>query len=347
MYSSYLSNNFFNCKWCNRKYKTEKKFESHVETQHPYVALNENNKKLSLDDRLYLLNCFQSYSQLLLSEINITKMKKTIKSYFSWDGESEISEEIKFVWSSHMLNPTSYSSFVENNKRPEELKCENRLVSANEDKKVEKVEKIERKELKRMVKNHLVFRERVKESSLLQKALSDPDQLNMMFSEFERFLNLGQPWQGDNFCPSLVIDLIWHSSMMHPKNYKVLCTKFIGKTLSHCLLENENNHDERYVRFEKQFQYRHKKFPVKIEELILSDKNNAIEGLFQKFREEQLEHEKNEEIKRQENLKQEEIRRQENLRQEQIYKKQLAQIEEQKRNGAYVYQRSLFDDGKC
>ena len=86
---------------------------------------------------------------------------------------------------------------------------------------------------------------------------------------------------------------------------------------------------------------------MKIEELILSDKNNAIEGLFQKFREEKLEHEKNEEIKRQENLKQEEIRRQENLRQEQIYKNWMAQIEEQKRNGTYVYQKSLFDDGKC
>ncbi len=338
---SYFSNNFFNCKWCNRKYKTEQKFHHHVETNHPYVALHENNEKLSIDDRLYLLNCFKNYSELLLSAINI---KKTVKTYFNWDGESQIKDEIKFVWSSHMLNPISYATFLNNNKRPEGLKYD--AVSAPNNKTEKKVKKEERKGLKRMVKNHLIFRDRVKESTLLQKALSNADQLNALFIEFERFLNLGRPWQGDNFCPSLIIDLIWHSSMMHPKNYNILCTKFIGKILSHCLLENEND-DERFVRFEKQFNHRHNKNFLKIEGLTLSDENNAVEELLRMIQEEQLQKERNEEIKREEMSKREEIRRQEMLKQEEINKKRWEQIEEQKRNGTYVYKRSLFDDGKC
>jgi hypothetical protein len=255
----YLSNNFYCCRKCNKKYKTTDKFIKHMEENHPFTTINSNNEVLSLEDKFYLLDCLESYSKLLswpflLNIDDDSIINDSIRRYTEWNGISEADSYVQFVWASHKLDPIDYVS----------------------DKVAESEEQITN--LRRMVKNHGVFCRRVNESLLLKKALSGRDQLLIMFDEFQRFLNLGRPWQGGNFCPSLIIDLIWHSSMMDNKKYIELCKKFIGSTLSHCLLENETHHKERYTAFEKQYTHRFNRVCLKIDQLLVGP-DNAIEEM--------------------------------------------------------------------
>lgn len=248
--SRYLSNNFYCCMKCNKKYKTTDKFIKHMEESHPFTTINSNNAVLSLEDKSYLLDCFESYSKLLSPPL-LLNIDDSIQRYMEWDSISEADSSVQFVWASHKLDPTTYVSGK---------------ISLGE----------EVADLRRMVENHIVFCQRINESLLLKKALSDRDQMLLMFDEFQRFLNLGRPWQGGNFCPSLIIDLIWHSSMMDNKKYIELCRKFLGSTLSHCLLENESRHEERYAEFEKYYAHRFNRQCLKIDQLVLGS-DNAIE----------------------------------------------------------------------
>ena len=254
----YHSNNFYNCKWCNRKYKTVKKFKHHVEQNHPSATLNSNRKTLTIEESKYILTQLSLYS-------------KAIK-----DGT--------FVHLSHKLLPTN--------------------------------DNIDSDELERITRNHVVFCQRVQESGLLDKVLSNAEQLELLLKEFTRFLNLGQPWAGGNFCPTLTIDLMWHASMMSSAEYKTMSTRFLGTVLPHCLSEK---HQERYVDFEKRFVHYHSQLPLKIDRLFHGNED-GIKVLFDKWK--QREREK-----------------------EIMLKEEQRQAEYYAQNGCYP--RSIWDDGKC
>jgi len=303
MLSQYCSGKFYNCHWCNKKYKTPDKFEKHVNSEHPFVTIGKNSHKLSLEDKMYLLDCFEQYSQLLLNVNDIVNIDEVIEQYRNWDGVSEINNNIKFIQASHKLNPTSY--------------------------KTNKISNEECIDLKRMVENHLIFQQRAIESGLLAKSLSNKDQLLRLFDEFELFLNLGRPWQGGNFCPSLIIDLIWHSAMMDNLKYIKLCDKFFRQTLTHCLLENEDKHGERYQQFEQYFANQHGTQRLKIIDLVLGNDVNIITDIRQDFQ--------NQEAAIIQQNQEAAIRFKERMEKYRI------EVEEQKRNGTYRY----FDDGKC
>ncbi len=66
----------------------------------------------------------------------------------------------------------------------------------------------------RMVTIHSEFRERILPQ--IDKIISSGPQLLRIIDDFQAFLNLGIPWNGGNFCPSLLIDLVWHSAMHYP-----------------------------------------------------------------------------------------------------------------------------------
>ena len=120
-----------------------------------------------------------------------------------------------------------------------------------------------------------MFCRRAKQSGLLAKAASHARQLESLFDEFGRFLNLGQPLSGGehggNFCPTLAIDLVWHAAMMNSAFYCSLTSRFLGKdiVLPHCLLASEQQHDERYVEFQRVFLHVHGTAPKQIEHLEL------------------------------------------------------------------------------
>lgn len=133
--------------------------------------------------------------------------------------------------------------------------------------------------LEQMIGHHVVFRKRVIESGLLRKATSDSKQVLVLLDEFQRFLNLGKPGRGGNFCPSLTIDLIWHSIMtMDPGRYRVLSMRFLGEVLPHCLEANEGHETERFANFERLFN-RHFGWPCLIvDALVIGNDVNAFEG---------------------------------------------------------------------
>jgi len=279
---------FYNCNWCNRKYKTEKKFKQHVEQHHPFATLNSNWKTLSDVETKYILTQLKIYSNVI-KDIALNNVKDTV---------------------SHLLMPTID------------------IISTNE--------------LDRITKNHKVFCQRVVESGLLEKVFSDSKQLESVLKDFQRFLNLGQPWIGGNFCPTLTIDLLWHASMMSNEEYKILTNRFLGTVLPHCLNENEDKHEERYNNFEKHFIHYHKQQPLKIDMLNIG-KEDAITVLFDKLKQKEYE-EQERETKRQ---RERELRR---IEAEKRYKDMVLK-EEQRRNDYYAkygsYPRSIWDDGKC
>ncbi len=125
----------------------------------------------------------------------------------------------------------------------------------------------------RMVPIHGVFRERILPH--LNKALSSGDQVLRIIDDFQAFLNLGIPWRGGNFCPSLLIDLVWHSAMQNQERYVAMCTRFLGQPLSHCLVENDGN-EERFEEFVKQFKHQHGRDHVGLSDLSMYASPNGI-----------------------------------------------------------------------
>jgi hypothetical protein len=140
---------------------------------------------------------------------------------------------------------------------------------------------------------HWDFRMRVIESTLLSKATSDPKQLLVLIDEFQAFLNLGKPLRGGNFCPSMVIDLVWHASMLDELRYSAMCARFFTKTksLSHCLEENDGDHKRRSDQFQECFRRRFNRHPILISDLITgvsSDGGNAHEIAKQMLNDEKM-----------------------------------------------------------
>lgn len=265
-------NGFYCCHWCNKKYKTVEKFSKHIEQTHPFMTLKKNNFKLTLEDKIWILDAFESYTNIL-SDINT-------------------------------------SSFDEATKK---------LNMSND--------------------AHKLFQKRINDSELLAKSMSDTTQLMNLFDEFGRFLNLGLTWRQDNFCPSMVIDLIWHSAMMDTVNYSHLCNKLFGQVLSHCLEENEEHNKDRFEKFEKQFVYHHGASYIKVSDLIYGSEN-AIHGMRRLLIAEKENNEKEKEKVRLANIERE--------------KERQKQMEIQRQRYSYhsfstgKYRDSEYrDDGKC
>jgi len=277
-YASYLNKGFYCCKWCNKKFKTTNKFEKHVDEKHPFTTINASNRKIefSLEDKVYLLGSLTQYYRILTTKVvnpELTteeEITEAIRKYVECDFDPSKDSEpaVEFVRISSYLTPQTYQA-------------ENRR-GFNVD------------NLRRMVKNHLTFQTRITEaipasnlnnSSLLDMIVGNEENLVRALEEFNLFLNLGQPWRGGNFCPSLIIDLVWHASMLNFDRYRVLCEKFFGKGViyPHCLEENqdqENKEDTkeniRYLEFESHFKNKYNRESLHVRELTLVKHNSEI-----------------------------------------------------------------------
>jgi len=307
----YKVKEFYQCPQCNKKYKTPNKFEKHMTEQHPFFAFNKNQQTLSLEDKFYLLDCLEDYSDILTQSLRsypacITEnIDELIVLYYQNAEIYPMNPNTRFVGASIKLLPGNPSPSNPSTPNPSPT------------------------DIKRMVENHLIFRQRIIESYLLNKILSSETNIFLAFEDFEKFLNLGRPWKGGNFCPSLIIDLIWHSAMMNPEKYANLCSKFVGSLLTHCLPENEGKHEKRFEEFTKQFSHDHNRPCLQVGDLILGGGNGLANA--------------RETLKLQKAAK--EKGKAEELEKERIWnEKYLAEIAEQKRNGTYVHYRG---DGKC
>jgi hypothetical protein len=278
---------------CKRKYARQSKLEQHMEEEHPFACYNSNNFLLSLADKQYLLSQLRNYTSLVREAANFTldEVVSAIPAYLSWDGVSVTTKQVIFVWTSHMLLPQCYPAylltefmnskiqrpselgdwFVKSNNFALEVKTDLQTSSELGSKLISNTNIPPSKEVKtnpeiveqlsRITTAHLTFCKRVTSLNILDKALTSPQQIELFFKEFNRFLNLGYTWRKDNFCPTLIIDLIWHSAMMYPDRYALLCESFFGKKgfcLPHCLTENESKEKQlaRSAEFNKYYIHR-------------------------------------------------------------------------------------------
>ena len=306
------NNGFYCCHWCNKKYKRIEKLSKHVEEFHPFMTIGANDCKLSIEDKMWILDAFEAYVALLADYSEIT-------------GNYDSS----FDQATSKLNMTHEA--------------------------------------------HILFQKRAIESGLLEKSISDNEQLLRLLNEFEMFLNLGRTWRDDNFCPSLIIDLIWHSAMMNSENYAILCNRFLGKVLPHCLAENDETQVTRFEQFVKQFEHYHKKTYIKVSDLILGT-DDAIRDIKLLLLEKKAKEDSERIIAKiqQQQIEQEIIQQRINQQKEQvvIYQQQKQQRLQQQKEQERLYQdriqqippltqqtqqtpqipydvRSIWDDGKC
>lgn len=290
----------------------------------PIVCNGQNKKKLTLEQRQYLLTQLQTYVSTIISTQMFSmdvSLDNTILEYINWNGIDPIDTAVCFVWVSHMFLPQDYTTYLEKGfRRPANLQAA-QIVALSADGKLPFVSRGNEdpslvRDLQRITHTHMTFCQRIQESEILQKVISDSNQLDIVFDEFERFLNLGYYWNGNNFCPTMIIDLIWHASMLDNVQYNKLMIGFMGKPLTHCLEENEgeDKQQERFTVFSKHFTDYHGKEPLNIDDLNLGEEKGVFKNLEQKYL--FLQREKNEKHERVERIKRNDIVRDENEKHE-------------------------------
>lgn len=78
-----------------------------------------------------------------------------------------------------------------------------------------------------------------------------------VMADFECFLNLGLPYYDTNFCPTLLIDFLWHSLMQDADFYTEICVSMCGEIVPHCDLVRSDAEDEnRHQYFLQVFRHR-------------------------------------------------------------------------------------------
>jgi len=349
------------CRFCKKKYARQSKLIDHIEKTHPFASYASNNKQLSPTQLSYLLQQLQAYIPLIQLTNNIAQdtIENAIQQYINWDGTSDTNEAVSFVWASHLLLPQLYSAYLATGAvRPADFKIGTIITTIP----IKITNQSLTKDLTRITLAHLEFCKRAQESGLLEKAVSSSNQLDNIFNEFNRFLNLGYQCTGDNFCPSLIIDLVWHASMLNHQMYNELMFYFVRKQLPHCLEENEDKTKQkaRYEKFLQQYNYFHRKPALQISNLIMGEEQEVFSNLKQKYA--KLELERLEQIRLQKIADQEEKKRLEKEEQEQLERRRLEAIESEQRKQEYIkkygydaYEKSITppgwrsptDDGKC
>jgi hypothetical protein len=344
----YVRSGKFHCFLCKKNYTRQSKFEEHVDKDHPfYTSLSFQTGKLVTKDKLAIMNEVTSYCNMITT-INIDmNIDDAVSRYLQWNPNEKTDKEVIFVWASDMLSPTTY---VQNTK-PDRLG--NYYESSDSDLKSH-IEPLTDPNLINMVKNHLHFI--VSINPLLPKILQC-DNFEIIIDEFEHFLKMGKPWRGDNFCPSLLIDFIWHCTMMNHQLYVKICRLFFsGTLLSHCLPENEGN-QIRYINFCKIFKGMYHRDPLLIENLHNVEHNSVevyksklelqiileqqqIEAQLERTRIRKIE----DEMERQKNI---EERRIASIRYDEQRQKEFEKIQEMIRNGTYVEPTYSRESSKC
>jgi hypothetical protein len=102
--------------------------------------------------------------------------------------------------------------------------------------------------------------------------------------EFERFLQLGIPDGDTNHCPTLIIDIVWHSVILNPSLYTRLCERSVGYRIPHNHYDRPREEDTaRLHRFAAAYLARYGHAPYSGRQSDLSavqvDLDHAIEAM--------------------------------------------------------------------
>ncbi len=265
------------CEVCKKgKYKTLVALERHIERKH-----NINREaKFADEDFIHIIHYLQTYIQI--SKVYFTSSNEfhspndLIDKYMQWNGKSDITFPVKFVWMCHMMLPQEYKHYVANGSRFN-LFCLSLSFYANNNNE-DKCEKplahmIDQKsELLRMMTKQLEFIRIM--PNWLEQMFYNVHSSQQVLLEFESFLQLGICANGDNYCPSKIIDVVWHACMLDHHFYTQMCNKFFrNKLLPHSLKHNENPNIQklRYNKFKKHFAFVHGKDPLELSQIHVID----------------------------------------------------------------------------
>lgn len=83
-----------------------------------------------------------------------------------------------------------------------------------------------------------------------------------VMDDFQSFFNMGLPYYDTNFCPTLVIDFLWHSLMQDPELYSQVCKQACKDIMPHCnIVRTEEEDVKRYEYFVEVFKNLFKSAP--------------------------------------------------------------------------------------
>lgn len=279
LYNSHSKMYECNFDQCRKKYIGTKKIADHIETEHPRASYGSNNRPLGLSERKYLLNRLKVYVDVIFdATTNLTQgtqVQDAIKQYVGWNGIDPIDKSVCFVWAREtwrMLLPQNYNDYLKKGyMRPDDFNdtWRNQQATTQNLEGEPIMEESLIPDLERITYGHLEFCQRIQETGILYQIMSKPNKLELVLTEFGNFLNLGYSWTGDNFCPSMIIDLVWHASMLNNSQYNELTATFVGKSLPHCLEKNEGS---RFDQFSKQYMNHHARRPLQNLDLFAEEK---------------------------------------------------------------------------
>lgn len=293
---------FHNCPHCNRKYKTQKKYDLHIKT-HVISDIPSNNiKKNGKQRRNYnveppskipekLFNCpVDECNRKYKSE---EKVKNHIEKnhfydtrgqphkYSSRNFKHKIMAKIyesaaKYAIILHRIKEMNEEDIIEavkSNSDEEMILCAKNLLPQKYGK------EIDINELIRIAVAQHKFAQRIFEDNLLGRC-----DWKLVMEDLYSFIMLGLPYYDTNFCPTLPIDFLWHAMMQKPNFYQNYFKSISLKPIPHCIIERSEEEDlQRYEYFLKVFEYYNDRKPYVSTEQISSDTIIKIDEIYQSF----------------------------------------------------------------
>lgn len=175
---------------CNRKYKTQRKLQQHIDKTHRYDTRNSNYYVFDDETKMEIYQLAAAY-MLLIEE-------------------------------GHVTDPTVIKN----------------LLPTHHDPAPDVLETM--KEL------HIEFAHTIKTRTSDQDEKASWDAVMM---DFQRFFNLGLPYNDTNFCPSLEVDFLWHAIMQKPSFYEKICKLSVGELIPHCAKFRSEEEDRSRYQF--------------------------------------------------------------------------------------------------
>lgn len=241
---------------CNRKYKSKDRRDKHVKTDHYYDTQYANCFQFNHSIKAKIYGLASSYLELLhrvnQKQIEVLHMSMICKRR---DVPKDI---VKIIVK---LVKAQYVSEIR--------KAAINLLPQNGG-------KHKKSGIERLVRAQRIFSEKF----LTRFPNETKVDWQLAMKDLEGFFQLGLPYQDTNFCPSLMIDFMWHSLMQTPELYEQICSKSTGHLVPHCVSARSDEEDEeRYQYFLDVFKHRHGRDVVQTSTLHVGD---ALKSLQQK-----------------------------------------------------------------
>lgn len=293
--------NMLNCPYCNRKYKTQEKFDNHIVSKHKDYEVKrfptreerqeqerkqkEQQDKWKRERQARQLETYKkSYSKYnTIRPTNMIKLLNSLMNYLkvveyvaNEVNEQRIIADIgAYISWNHKSEPSINIKHIETVHKlmPQSIERSKTLFNTFEQQmqRENKVLYLDGKltSLYKLAITHMNFCKKSLERNFIYQAINSPEQVNKLLEQLERFLNLEPPSKTNNHNPTMIIDLMWHGTMCDLKNYTSICNELNnGYIMPHCLEENSEVYDEiRHRKFLEAWNARYKEAPMQYEDL--------------------------------------------------------------------------------